>query len=106
MKFIAIIFSLLLSQPGFALPAPMLAAPSLSSKAYLLYDYSSSQVLLNQNGDARMEPASLTKLMTAYLAFDALKHGTIALQQQLNVPEHAARNISGESQSRTVGECG
>lgn len=97
MKFIAIIFSLLLSQFSFALPAPLLAAPGLTSKAYVLYDYSSNQVLLNQNGDARMEPASLTKLMTAYLAFDAIKHGTIDLQQNLNVPEHAARNLSGES---------
>lgn len=97
MKSIAIIISLLLSQLSFAQPAPLLAAPSLTSKAYLLFDYSSSQVLLNQNGDARMEPASLTKLMTAYLAFDALKHGTIDLEQNLNVPESAARNISGES---------
>lgn len=97
MKSIAIIISLLLSQLSFAQPAPLLAAPSLTSKAYLLFDYSSNQVLLNQNGDARMEPASLTKLMTAYLAFDALKHGTIDLEQNLNVPESAARNISGES---------
>lgn len=97
MKFIALFFSLLLTQLANALPIPMLAAPSLSSKAYLLYDYSSSQVLLNQNGDTRMEPASLTKLMTAYLAFDALKHGTLNLQQQLNVPDSATRNANGES---------
>jgi D-alanyl-D-alanine carboxypeptidase (penicillin-binding protein 5/6) len=73
------------------------AAPELTSKAYVLYDYSSNQILLDQNGSTRMEPASLTKLMTAYLAFDALKHGTLDLQQMLNVPESATRNLNGES---------
>jgi D-alanyl-D-alanine carboxypeptidase (penicillin-binding protein 5/6) len=44
-----------------------------------------------------MEPASLTKLMTAYLAFDAIKHGTITLEQKLSVPAAAVHAISGES---------
>lgn len=97
MKLIPIIFALLLSQSAVALPAPPPNVPILTSKSYVLYDYNSGQVLLNQNGDARMEPASLTKLMTAYLTFDAIKHSTIELQQSLSVPEHAARNLSGES---------
>ncbi len=73
------------------------AAPQLAAKAYLLYDYTSSQILVNQNGDARMEPASLTKLMTAYLAFDAIQHGTLSLKQKLTVPVAAARSSGGES---------
>ena len=72
-------------------------APRLAAKSYLLYDYTSSQILVNQNGDARMEPASLTKLMTAYLTFDALKHGTLSLQQELTVPVAALRSKSDES---------
>jgi D-alanyl-D-alanine carboxypeptidase (penicillin-binding protein 5/6) len=44
-----------------------------------------------------MEPASLTKLMTAYLVFDALKHGTLSLEQKLNVPVAAVRSKSDES---------
>ena len=75
----------------------MPTAPQLAAKSYLLYDYTSKQVLVNQNGDARMEPASLTKLMTAYLAFDALKYGTLSLQQKLNVPAVAVRSSSEES---------
>jgi D-alanyl-D-alanine carboxypeptidase (penicillin-binding protein 5/6) len=71
--------------------------PQLAARSYLLYDYTSNQVLVNQNGDARMEPASLTKLMTAYLAFDAIKHGTLSLQQQLTVPAAAVRNRNDES---------
>jgi D-alanyl-D-alanine carboxypeptidase (penicillin-binding protein 5/6) len=44
-----------------------------------------------------MEPASLTKLMVAYLTFDALGHGTLALDQNLTVPASATRNSGGES---------
>jgi len=73
------------------------AAPLLAAKSYLLYDYSSGQVLVNQNGDERMEPASLTKLMTAYLTFDALKHGTLSRQQVLSIPAAAVRNRNDES---------
>lgn len=72
------------------------AVPLLAAKSYLLYDYTSNQILVNQNGSARMEPASLTKLMTAYLAFDALKHGTLSANQSLSVPAAATRNPSGE----------
>jgi len=95
MKLYSLILCLLLSPLAAALP--LVAAPELTSKAYLLYDYSSNQILLDQNGSTRMEPASLTKLMTAYLAFDALKHGTLELQQMLNVPESATHNLNGES---------
>ena len=111
MNIILLLASLLLSATAFALPPQMPTAPSLAAKSYLLYDYTSNQVLVNQNADARMEPASLTKLMTAYLVFDALKHGTLLPEQNLTVPVAAVHNISGESrmllkagQSVTVGE--
>jgi len=112
MNIILLLASLLLSATAFALPPQMPTAPSLAAKSYLLYDYTSNQVLVNQNADARMEPASLTKLMTAYLVFDALKHGTLLPEQNLTVPAAAVRNTgSGESrmllkagQSVTVGE--
>ena len=55
----------------------------LSATAYLLYDYSSKQILLEQNSHDRIEPASLTKLMTAYLTFAALKEGKILLKQKV-----------------------
>jgi len=97
MKFIVIIFSLLLPPPSFALTPQLPTAPILAAKSYLLYDYTSNQILVNQNGDAHMEPASLTKLMTAYLAFDAIKHGTLLPEQSLTVPVAAVRNTSGES---------
>lgn len=97
MKNLFLLLGLLLPAPGWALPASVPGAPVLAARSYLLYDYTSDQVLLNQNGDARMEPASLTKLMTAYLAFDALRHGTLSLEQSLTVPVAATLNANGES---------
>ena len=111
MKFILLFFFFLLPVPGFALPVAMPSAPLLSARAYLLYDYTSNQILVKQNGDARMEPASLTKLMTAYLAFGAIKRGELSLQQAVTVPASAVTGITGESrmllkagQTVTVGE--
>jgi D-alanyl-D-alanine carboxypeptidase (penicillin-binding protein 5/6) len=101
MKLLLSLFFTLLPAFASAQPAPLpaapLPAPLLAAKSYLLYDYTSDQILVNQNGDTRMEPASLTKLMTAYLAFDAIKHETISLKQQLTVPVAAVRGNGDES---------
>lgn len=97
MKLIFSLFITLLPVFASAQPASLPPAPLLAAKSYLLYDYTSNQILVNQNGDTRMEPASLTKLMTAYLAFDALKHGTLSPEQQLTVPAAAIRNKNDES---------
>ncbi|MGA7751140.1 MAG: D-alanyl-D-alanine carboxypeptidase family protein [Gallionella sp.] len=97
MKLIFSLFIALLPALAYAQPAPLPTLPLLAAKSYLLYDYTSNQILVNQNGDARMEPASLTKLMTADLAFDALKHGTLSLEQKLTVPAAAVRNKNDES---------
>ncbi|TAN86595.1 MAG: D-alanyl-D-alanine carboxypeptidase [Gallionella sp.] len=97
MKTLILFASLLLPALACALPAQIPAAPALAARSYLLYDYTSNQILVNQNGGERMEPASLTKLMTAYLAFDALKRGTLSPEQSLIVPAAAVRNTGGES---------
>lgn len=97
MRSVLLLAGLLLSSTALAAPAPIPQTPQLTAKAYLLYDYTSGQILTNQNGDARMEPASLTKLMTAYLAFDAIKHGTLSTDQTLTVPASAVHTKGGES---------
>ncbi|MBC7697027.1 MAG: D-alanyl-D-alanine carboxypeptidase [Bacteroidia bacterium] len=63
--------------------------PTLAVKAYLLKDFNSGNVIATQNSDMRVEPASLTKLMTAYLAFKALKNGHLQLTQTLPVSNFA-----------------
>ncbi|MBI5429174.1 MAG: D-alanyl-D-alanine carboxypeptidase [Nitrosomonadales bacterium] len=96
MKFFLLLICLL---PAFsaAQPAVLPDAPQLAARAWLLYDYTSNRILVNQGGDERLEPASLTKLMTAYLAFDALKHRTLSMEQKLTVPTAATRSFGGES---------
>lgn len=65
--------------------------PELAVKAYLLKDFNSNLVLAEQNSQNRVEPASLTKLMTAYLSFKALKAGQLKLDQILPISEKAWR---------------
>ena len=68
-------------------------APVLNAKAWLLIDMASGQVLATQGPSERVEPASLTKLMTAYLTFAALKSKSITLEQNVPVSEHAWKAI-------------
>ena len=78
----------LLLLPAFAFadaPPP----PPIAAKAWLLYDFTSAQAIVSANQHERLEPASLTKLMTAYLAFAALKQKTLTLDQVVPVSERA-----------------
>jgi serine-type D-Ala-D-Ala carboxypeptidase (penicillin-binding protein 5/6) len=67
----------------------MPVAPEVAAKSYLLLDVTANQILASKNIDAPVEPASLTKLMTAYLVFDALKAKKIDLKQTLPVSTRA-----------------
>ena len=69
--------------------AQMPQPPDMGVKAYLLMDVTANQVLAVKDPDVAFEPASLTKLMTAYLVFDALKSRKIQLQQPFSVSERA-----------------
>ncbi len=70
---------------GMTLPQP----PEVAARAYLLIDLTANQTLAAKDADSPVEPASLTKLMTAYLVFDALRAKKIDLQQTLSVSERA-----------------
>ncbi|NMG37006.1 D-alanyl-D-alanine carboxypeptidase, partial [Azoarcus sp. TTM-91] len=71
--------------------AQAIPAPALAAKAWVLMDHATGQVLASNTPDERIEPASLTKLMTAYLTFSAIKAGTIALDQPVPVSDRAWR---------------
>lgn len=71
--------------------AQSVPAPTLAAKAWLLLDNGSGQVLTAQDPDTRIEPASLTKLMTAYVTFGAIKQGIIKRDQMVLVSENAWR---------------
>lgn len=86
-----------------ALAAPVLALscllasaqvpqpPEVAARSFLVLDLSASQVLGGRDIDSAVEPASLTKLMTAYVVFDALRSGKLGLQQKLAVSPRAAK---------------
>lgn len=69
--------------------AQMPTPPEMAVKSYLLMDVTANQVLAAKDPDMAVEPASLTKLMTAYLVFDALRGKKIDLKQTLPVSERA-----------------
>ena len=71
------------------MPTSVIAPPEVAAKSYLLFDVTANQVLAARNVDSPIEPASLTKLMTAYLVFDALKAKKIDLKQTLPVSTRA-----------------
>jgi D-alanyl-D-alanine carboxypeptidase (penicillin-binding protein 5/6) len=64
-------------------------APVLGAKAWMTLDANSGQVIAAQNPDERVEPASLTKLMAAYIVFEALDSKRLTLEQKVHVSEHA-----------------
>jgi len=81
--------ALAISSVAQAESAQIAPPPNLAVKAYLLKDFNSNYVIASQNSTMRIEPASLTKIMTAYLAFKALKNGHLSLTQTLPVSELA-----------------
>ncbi len=80
-----------LTLPTLVLAQQQPVAPTLAAKSWLLIESASGQELAAQAADNRLDPASLTKLMTAYITFSALKAGTIKLDQMVVVSEKAWR---------------
>ena len=75
-------------------PAP----PVLSAKGYILIDYKSGQVIAESNSDERLEPASLTKMMTSYVVSAELAKGNISINDDVTISENAwAKNFPGSS---------
>lgn len=75
------------AQPGMPIPPP----PALDARGYIIMDAASGQVLAENNSNERLEPASLTKLMTSYIVFDALRIGKLQLTDLVTISEHAWR---------------
>jgi D-alanyl-D-alanine carboxypeptidase (penicillin-binding protein 5/6) len=76
---------------AFAASAPIPTPPTVPTTGYILIDQDSGRVLASQRSDDRMEPASITKLMSAYIVFDALRGKRLALTDTVKVSEYAWR---------------
>ncbi|MWL86074.1 D-alanyl-D-alanine carboxypeptidase family protein [Cupriavidus sp. SW-Y-13] len=91
-----------------AAPAAVMAQgvpmPQVAAKSWMLFDVTSGQALASQNADLRIEPASLTKIMTAYLAFEALKEKRLTLDQ-IVTPTDIVRKVKSD-ESRMFIEAG
>jgi D-alanyl-D-alanine carboxypeptidase (penicillin-binding protein 5/6) len=87
MKFLLTLLSLLVVTSAAAqqsqLPVP--PPPTIAAKSWVLYDFLARQVIASQNPNERIEPASLTKMMTAYLTYEALKQKRITMDQAVPV---------------------
>lgn len=80
-------FAAVFSSASIAAEAP--PPPTLAVKSYLLRDFNSNNIIAQQSGDSRVEPASLTKIMTAYVVFEALKNGNLKPDQIVPVSTKA-----------------
>lgn len=93
MRNIVILFIFLSSYLSSVVAAPSLipAPPRVNAKAYLLIDHNSGHILAEHNADKKIEPASLTKLMTAYVALYEIERGGISMDDDVKISEKAWR---------------
>jgi D-alanyl-D-alanine carboxypeptidase (penicillin-binding protein 5/6) len=94
-----------LTGPGrAAMPIPK--PPAIEAGSFILQDYDSGRVLAEQNPDQTVEPASITKVMTVYVAFDELKRGRVHLSDPVPISEKAWRQGIDSTESRMFIEVG
>src|SRR3990167_3214950 len=82
-------FAALVATVCFSVAAQTPQPPEVAARAYMLVDVGANQILASKDVDMPVEPASLTKLMTAYLVFDALRNKKLDMKQTLPVSERA-----------------
>ncbi|MDC5857187.1 D-alanyl-D-alanine carboxypeptidase family protein [Vibrio europaeus] len=98
LKFTALLSTFSLSFGAFAAPTIIPDPPTLGAKGYILIDYHTGAVLVEKNADKKLNPASLTKLMTAYVAGQEVKSGNISLDDQVRISRKAwAKNFPDSS---------
>ena len=86
------------SNVAVAAPSIVPSPPSLGSKGYVLIDFNSGDVLVEKNAHTKLNPASLTKLMTSYVAGQEMKRGNISADDQVRISENAwAKNFPDSS---------
>jgi D-alanyl-D-alanine carboxypeptidase (penicillin-binding protein 5/6) len=83
--------------------SPVPAAPSVGATSYVLTDFHSDSVIADREADARVEPASITKLMTSYVVFSEIEQGRLSLSDEVLISEKAWRT-EGSRMFVEVGE--
>jgi D-alanyl-D-alanine carboxypeptidase (penicillin-binding protein 5/6) len=93
-----------IAEPAAALPIPK--PPAIDSRSYILLDFDSGRVLAEKDPDVSVEPASITKVMTVYIAFDEIKKGRRKLSDPVPISEKAWRQGIDSTESRMFIEVG
>ena len=75
---------------GLSMTSPALAFDTSAKQAFLI-DFDTNQVLFEKDADVLMPPASMSKIMTAYLAFEEIKNGRLGLDDKILISENAWR---------------
>ena len=87
--FSGLLFAALLDGHVLAAAPPEVPPPDIAAPAWVLMDHDSGQVLAERNADKPLPPASLTKLMTAYVLFGKLKSGNLKLDDRIDISQQA-----------------
>lgn len=87
----AALASILFVQSVLASPVPVPAPPQVAARSYILLDFNSGEVLAEKESANQFEPASITKLMTAYVIYKEIDAGRLGLQDEVNISEKAWR---------------
>lgn len=95
---LSIVGLLVASNAVMAAPTIVPSPPSLGAKGYVLMDFNSGEVLVEKNAHTKLNPASLTKLMTSYVAGQEMKRGNISAEDKVRISENAwAKNFPDSS---------
>jgi len=96
-KLVMVSYFLLSVSAAYAVITPNPTAPTIAAKSYILQDFASGRVLAEQNSEQRLPPASITKLMTAYVVSHELANGNINLADEVLISEKAWRMVGSRS---------
>ena len=83
------IFCLAIAQHSFLVAAPIPKPPNLNVESYIIMDFSSGAIIASKIPDVPLPPASITKIMTSYIAFLELRDGSMRLDDQVLISEKA-----------------
>ena len=89
--YIVFIVSHLVATSALAAALPIPKPPSTGAKSFVVQDFGSGRILAENNADMSVEPASITKLMTAFVVFNELQAGNISLSDMVTISEKAWR---------------
>jgi D-alanyl-D-alanine carboxypeptidase (penicillin-binding protein 5/6) len=104
LKLFLIYIGLLSSGNSFAVDIPN--APDLKSDSYVLLDFQTKKVLLSKNGDKILSPASITKIMTAYVVLKEIERGVISKEDNITISKKAVLTAKNTNSSRMFLEIG